>query len=477
MVHRRSFLKQAGLGSLGIAGAASWMKEKKNIPSAVVKTSSLQKKINIVYINSHDTGRYIQPFGHALPTPNLQKLAEEGVLFRQFYTTNPTSSASRASLLTGMYPHCNGMIGLAHRGFSLNNYGQTLIPFLRKHGYVTALAGVQHIASHHEGDPSKRIGFDQYISSTHGMDDMKKIVDWIENAPQQPFYLEVGFVETHRPFPPANWKEKEGYLLPPAPIPDTPATRADMAQFKESLRRLDEKMGMVFDALARKGLMNNTLIICTTDHGIAFPRMKCNLTDGGTGIFLIMHGPGEFSGGKVIDSLLSNVDIFPTLCDYLQLPAPEWIQGKSFLPILGDETQEINEEIFGEVNYHAAYQPMRSVRTKRYKYIKRFGDRTTPVLCNIDDSPSKDEWLKAGYGNIVLPREELYDLILDPNEMNNLIDNPQYLSVAEEMRIRLKKYMERTNDPLQKGFIEAPKGAILNKPDAVSPNEPTETVK
>ena len=103
-------------------------------------------KPNILYIHSHDTGRHIQPYGHAVPTPYLQNLAESGVLFRQNFCVNPTCSPSRASLLTGSYPHENGMFGLAHRGFSLNNYSQHIIHRLRGEGYVSALAGGQHIA-------------------------------------------------------------------------------------------------------------------------------------------------------------------------------------------------------------------------------------------------------------------------------------------------------------------------------------------
>ena len=476
MSNRREFIKKTGLGTIAVAATAKMYAKDDNPVNTSTKNKATPQKPNIIYINSHDTGRYIQPFGHAIPTPNLQKLADEGVLFRQFFTTNPTSSASRASLLTGMYPHCNGMIGLAHRGFKLNDYSQHLLHTLRKEGYVTALAGVQHVASHTEGEPWKTTGFDENICGTHDTAEMKKLLSWIENAPENPFYLEVGFVETHRKFPPANWKDKPANTLPPSTMSDTNEVRLDMTQFKESARILDEKMGMVFDTLSRVGLMENTLIICTTDHGLAFPLMKCNLTDGGIGIFLIMHGPRGFTGGKVVDSMISNVDIFPTICEYLAIPSPAWIQGKSFLPVIRGEKEEINEEIFGEVNYHAAYEPMRCVRTKKYKYIRRFDKREKPVLSNIDDSPSKTEWLNAGYADIPLASEQLYDLILDPNEKNNLIGHPSYKGVTEQMRNRLKNYMETTHDPLTKGFIAAPAGAKVNRQESVSPNEETVTI-
>src|SRR5262245_4032488 len=110
---------------------------------------------NILYIHSHDTGRYIQPYGHAVPTPNLQRLAEEGVLFRQAFCVAPTCSPSRASLLTGQSAHSSGMLGLAHRGFRLNDYGQHLIHTLRQAGYHSTLIGMQHEAA----DPTW-IGYD-----------------------------------------------------------------------------------------------------------------------------------------------------------------------------------------------------------------------------------------------------------------------------------------------------------------------------
>ena len=110
---------------------------------------------NILYIHSHDTGRYVQPYGHAIPTPNIQRLAEQGVLFRKAFCVAPTCSPSRAGLLTGQYAHCTGMLGLAHRGFSLNDYNQHIIHTLRKAGYYSVLIGEEHLSK----DP-KASGYD-----------------------------------------------------------------------------------------------------------------------------------------------------------------------------------------------------------------------------------------------------------------------------------------------------------------------------
>src|ERR1700727_2609643 len=120
---------------------------------------------------------------------------------------------------------------------------------------------------------------------------------------------------------------------------------------------------------------------------------------------------------------------------------PAWLQGKSILPVLSGQTAEIHEEVFAEVNYHASYEPKRAVRTTRWKYIRRFGDRRTPVLPNCDDSPSKDLWLQAGWGSQILDTESLYDLLFDPTEHANLVNDPAHLAVASDMRARLHAWM------------------------------------
>ncbi len=427
------------------------------------------KHPNILYIHSHDTGRYVQPYGYAVPTPNIQRLAEQGVLFRRAFCAGPTCSPSRAALLTGQSPHSNGMIGLAHRGFSLNDYSQHLVHTLRKAGYYSALSGVQHVAR----DPSS-IGYDQLLSTKRGdAGAIEAAVEFLGHAPQQPFFLSVGFNVTHRAFPEPGPTEDPGYCLPPAPLPDTPETRYDMAAFKTSARLLDEYMGTVFEALDTNALADNTLVICTTDHGLAFPGMKCNLTDHGIGIMLMMRGPGGFTDGRVCDALVSHIDLFPTICELLEMDPPEWLQGRSLMPLIRGEADEINEEIFSEVTYHAAYEPQRAVRTQRWKYIRRFGDRMTPVLPNCDDSPSKDVWLRHGWRDRAVAMEQLYDLIYDPNETNNLAGNPSLTDVLSEMRGRLDEWMHATADPLLNGPVPAPAGARVNDPAGLSPSEPT----
>src|SRR5205823_3065998 len=139
--------------------------------------------------------------------------------------------------------------------------------------------------------------------------------------------------------------EDPRYCLPPPALPDTPDTRQDMAAYKASARILDWGIGVVLDALEANGLVENTLIICTTDHGIAFPGSKCNLTDRGIGVMLILSGPAEFSGGHVSDAMVSHLDLFPTVCDLLGIAPPPWLQGKSLLPLVRGEVTTINDAI------------------------------------------------------------------------------------------------------------------------------------
>ena len=442
-----------------------------------------ENRPNILYLHSHDTGRYIQPYGHAVPTPNLQRLAEEGVLFRQNFCAAPTCSPSRAALVTGMCAHSSGMIGLAHRGFALTDYSQHIVNTLRQAGYTSALVGVQHVA---DQESVADIGYDAIVPlpSRRAEDVAPTAAEWLlergESGAEEPFFLSVGFFETHREFPEPGEAEDPRYCQPPAPLPDAPETRRDMAAFKASARQLDEGMGQVLNTLEEAGLAENTLIICTTDHGLAFPGMKCNLTDHGIGVMLILRGPGEFSGGRVIDAMVSHVDLFPTICELLEIEPPTWLQGTSMMPLIRGEIDEIHDEVYAEVTYHAAYEPMRGVRTRRFKYIRRFDDRRTPVLPNCDDSPSKTLWLEHGWADRAPAQEQLYDLVFDPNEPNNLVyrvaGHPALGEVLVDMRARLERWMQETDDPLLYGPVPAPSGSQVNDANGLSPREPTETI-
>lgn len=430
---------------------------------------------NILYIHSHDTGRYVQPYGYQVPTPNIQMLADQGVLFRQAFCAAPTCSGSRASLLTGLYCHNNGMFGLAHRGWTLNDYNQHWVHTLRKVGYRSILIGEQHISL----DPAV-IGYDEVIpisvDEKHAHVVAPLTVKALREAPAEPWFMSVGFWETHRKFGDPTSVRDTLYSLPPANLPDTLAARRDMAAFKASARSLDQGIGAVLHALHDYGLVDNTLVICTTDHGVAFPGAKATLFDRGIGVMMIVRGPG-FTGGKVIDAQVSHLDVFPTLCDLSGAPHPDWLQGTSLMPLVRGETDSLHDAIFAETTYHAAYQPHRAIRTERWKYIRRFDEYPHPVLANCDDSDTKDLLAKAGWGEQVVAEEQLYDLVLDPQEGHNLAEDPAQADVLAEMRERLETWMRETDDPLLDGPIDPPDGAIVNDQRQISPDDPVRIFK
>jgi arylsulfatase A-like enzyme len=427
---------------------------------------------NVLYLHSHDTGRCVQPYGHAVPTPHIQRLADEGVLFRQAFCAVPACSGSRAALLTGEYAHTNGMLGLAHRGYTLNDYTRHLTHTLRAAGYWTGLVGEQHISA----DPDV-IGYDHVVDvpDTLAATIAPAAADvLLRRRPRdRPFFLSVGFFETHRDFFAPVSQRAVDCALPPANVPDMPETRADMAAFKVSARRLDDGVGAVLDALERSGAADDTLVILTTDHGLPFPGAKATLTDRGTGVMLIMRGPGAFHGGRVVDAMVTHLDLYPTICDLAHAEHPAWLQGRSLLPLVHDTIDELHDEVFSEITFHATYEPQRSIRTRRWKYIRRFTDDLRGRPANTDDSPTKRLLLDHGWAARPVAAEQLYDLIFDPGEMANVAADPDHAPVVAALRERLDSWMRETGDPLIDGPVVPLPGSELNLPDAVSPSEPT----
>ena len=431
-------------------------------------------KPNIIYIHSHDTGRYVQPYGQAIPTPNIQKLSEDGVLFKNAFCANPTCSPSRAALLTGQWAHSCGMGGLANRGWSLP-VPEHLIPHtLNKAGYETALAGFQHVVRNVEDT-----GYQRILSKENGKSGAEeRACAFLNEKHDSPFFLDIGFGETHRkakgfdPPPDGEPKTDPRYVKPPPTFPDTPETRQDMAEYIDSARRLDWKMGQVFDTLKNNGLAKNTLVICTTDHGLAFPRMKCHVTDHGIGVMLIIRGPGGFDGGKVIDGLVSQIDLFPTICELAEVDPPDWLQGYSVLPLVRGKEEEIRDAVYAEVNYHCCYEPQRAIRTKRWKYIRRYDNAKQWALPNCDDSISKTFMMDNGWIDQSVESERLYDVVFDPSEAHNLVEDTKYNDVLVEMRGKLEQWRSETNDPVSDTQIMIPPDtAVLNDPSDVSPGD------
>jgi arylsulfatase A-like enzyme len=249
------------------------------------------------------------------------------------------------------------------------------------------------------------------------------------------------------------------YVRSPDPLPDTPEIRRDFADFRVAVKHLDWCMGRVLEALDQAGLADNTLVFITTDHGLAYPHMKCNLTDHGTGVMLMLRGPG-FRGGQVSDALVSHVDVFPTICEVAGLTPPSWLQG---MPV-----SKQREEVFAEVNWHGYPEPMRSMRTSRYKYIRRYLARRGSDNC--DSSISRTSLRQHGWDAQPRPMESLFDLMFDPHETNNLAGDPAHAAALADMRARLARVMRETNDPVLAGRIVPKPGMLVNSGDKDLPH-------
>lgn len=426
--------------------------------------------MNILYLHCHDLGRWISPYGHHIDTPNLAQFAADSLLFSKAHCAAPTCSPSRAALLTGVTPHESGMLGLMHRGFPLTAHSKHLAAFLSKnHHYETALSGVQHLFAkddpnfpyeHHFRAPKDQ-GWTHYDHET-----AKKAADFIQqDLPKKarPFFLDCGFWLPHRPFPKADAKLNPDSLEAPLYFPRGADSQNDLAAFHTAVEQMDHCCGIVLDALKNSPHADDTLVIFTTDHGPAFPHHKCNLTDAGTGVALMIQYPGNPKAGQTSDALVSQLDLFPTICDLAGLKPPDWLQGQSLRPLFESEQAiEIRNETFSEVTWHASYEAMRSIRTRTHLLIQIFDENLSPVPANIDDSPAKQTLLANGW--LDRPRQSLrlYDLTSDPDEQYNLADDPAHTELCDQLTTRLHCWMEKTRDPLLNGPVSLPEGAVAN---------------
>jgi len=439
--------------------------------------------MNLLYLHTHDLGNWTAVDGRPVDTPHLDALAGASLRCAKAFANAPTCSPSRAALLTGQYAHSAGMLGLAHRGFSLKHPERHLGHLLQKHGYDTALAGIQHEfhGSQPESFPYRECFGCRGRAPGETVDAFQRNRDletasaaegWLDQRKSDtPFFLSVGFFQPHRPLPEAD-DDVSFSVDTPASLPDTDGVREDFRMLKSSIRRLDQACGRVIDALKRNGFWENTIIVFTTDHGIAFPEHKCTLKDSGCQVSLFLRHPGRpETHGKQLDGLVSHVDVLPTLMDWMGFETPDFVQGRSLEACLVQGREAFREEHFGEVNFHAAYQPMRSVRTLEYLYIEHFMPELCQPLANIDDCLSKDAWMAEG-GHLRNARHELYDLREDPAQERNLACDPAYGKAKEELSMRLHEWMGETEDPLLGGPLRPPPAARVNTHESTSSHEP-----
>lgn len=423
--------------------------------------------MNVLYLHTHDTGRVVSPYGYGVETPHIQGFCEGAVLFQHAYCASPTCSPSRSALLTGTYPHQNGMLGLAQRGFALDG-SRHLARLLSHEGFLSVLCGVQHEVGYytdHQLAP-EALGYEQDITADASgyaekdlvvwdRENAKRLVSWLESYDgERPFFVSYGQHATHRAWPDAAPGAAD-FAQPPVNIPNNEVTRADFACYKASVEMADENYGLVLDALERSGHREDTIVLLTTDHGLAYPFEKCTLLDAGTGVLLAMRVPGSHPRRRSFEGLISHVDVLPTLLDLLGIEKPGYLEGVSHAALFLGEDDPGDEAVFSEINFHTSYEPARAVRTERYKYVRYFDDTWDRVnLSNIDGSTVKNLYLDNDLAERRKPSECLFDLYYDVFETNNVVHDERYAEVLDDMRSRLRDFMERTDDPLLKGAIE-----------------------
>ncbi|MFW6060986.1 MAG: sulfatase, partial [Phycisphaeraceae bacterium] len=366
--------------------------------------------LNVLYIHGDGAGRFVEPHGFAVPTPNLSQLASEGVMFRNAFCTAPTCSPSRASLYCGNSPSRNGMHGLTPRGWWFRDERETLHDHLQHNGYQTVYAASPDFV---------QFGWDWKLIESHGGCKNEKelaaeVVEFLrhEASAAQPFFMSagVGFPKGRERglLPEGAAPVDRESVRPPLYYPDTPATREDWARQIDATRLMDAYVGEVLRALDESGLAENTLVLCTTDHGPGMPWMKGYPNDAGLGTFFIMRGPSGFSGGRRFDQLVSQIDFFPTVCELAGLPIPSWVEGASLLPLVRGWSEQLHEALFAETTYHYSYCPSRSVRTERYRYVRWYHQHPASMMATSDGGPIKDMLLEAEAAARPVPHEALY---------------------------------------------------------------------
>ena len=412
--------------------------------------------LNIVVVICHDLGQHLGCYGvQDVRSPNIDVFADSAIRFENSFCTAPQCSPSRAALWTGRFAHANGVVGLTHSDFAndLNPDETHLVQILRGAGYETRLFGIQHGAR-----TAERCGYEH----TRAGGPCEKVAgDFVEFMSQrentdQPLFAQIGFFEPHRPFPHDDVEPlRQDQLTVPDYLPDIPEVREDLADIEASIASADRAFGRIVESIRSSSIAENTLIMFTADHGIAFPHAKMTLYDPGIEVPLIMSMPG-LTGGVVHQDMISNVDVMPTLLDFVGLPCPENLHGRSFHGLLTDGDYAPNEVIFAEKTYHTYYDPMRAVRTNRWKLIANFEfapwQETSPDYSNnAKGYVEVSKALNPPYNMRYHPPFELYDLESDPYEQHNLADEPDLRATRDELVCALRKWMEDTGDPLLDG--------------------------
>ena len=428
------------------------------------------KRRNVLLMISDDQGLDLGCYGTKITTPRIDQLASEGTRFTQGFAAVSSCSSSRAVINTGLYTHQNGMYGLQHdvHHQSLLDGVETLPSLLRKAGYATALVGKKHVG------PDRAFPYEaELVPERSGIRDVRELAiaasSFIRSTDDRPFFVTIGYSDPHRAAVnygnDRKWPDVKPVIYDPrrvpipSHLPDLPAVRQDLAEYYESLSRLDTGIGMLLDDLATTGRADDTLVIFLSDNGRPFPGAKTNLYDPGLHLPLIIRAPGHTA--SVNTAMVSWVDIAPTILDWAGVAPPTAypLSGTTLMPLLGKSGDAARDAVYSSHEFHEInqYYPMRSVRTATHSYIMNLAHPLDyPIAGDVAGSPSwkaisADPAIRLGRRTqaayLKRPPEELYDLTRDPDEVVNVIDEPDYASVLADLRQRLLKVRLATRDP------------------------------
>ena len=413
------------------------------------------KHPNIIKIVCHDIGRHLGCYGvKSINSNAIDKLAKNGILFKNSFATSPGCSPSRAAIATGMYPHNTGVLGLAHAhfGWRLDKKINHIAKYFSKNGYTSILFGLQHVTYHEQ-----TLGFNKIFPERPADEVLKNITKIIDNKIfKKPFYAEVNFFEPHRPFDYGGVKpDKSKGVYIPKYIPKNIYSRREFAEMQGAIKKMDDTVFKIINLLKKKNLYENTIIVFTTDHGIPFPRAKGTLYDSGIETCLIISYPKLNIKNKKFSELITNIDILPTLLDFAKIKIPKEIQGKSFYPLILNKKYSENNEIFAEKTYHDMFDPMRCIRNKNFKLIINFD---SDKIIRVPGDIMMGDTYKTMLGQIINIREryELYDINRDKFEIKNLANNKKYKRIKRELLRKIVRWMKKTKDPLLKKQIQSP---------------------
>jgi N-sulfoglucosamine sulfohydrolase len=418
---------------------------------------------NLLFVIADDcTYRDLGCYGGQAHTPNIDRLATEGMRFERCFQAAPMCSPTRHNVYTGLYPVKSG----AYPNHTFVKAGtQSFVQYLKPLGYRVALSGKTHV--------NPKSIFDFEYSGKGNNPDMAAVDTLFAECKQSgtPFCLFACSNEPHSP-----WNKGDATRYPPAKVElppyfvDTPVTRESMSKYLAEITYFDGQVGELLAALEKHGLAENTLVMVVSEQGSSFPFGKWTLYDTGIQSAMIVRWPGRVTPGTVTDAMVEYVDVLPTFVAAAGGEPAEVLDGRSFVPVLEGEADSHKTHVFAEMTTRGIINGsdtfgIRSVRSGRYKYIVNF----TPEVefrnaCT--NSPEFKSWQKraeAGDADAAdkvrrythRPAVELYDVTADPYEWTNLADDPAHAAARAELARELAGWMKSQGDEGQQTEVEA----------------------